>query len=197
MFHVLHILVFRPFLPGGHLYDLTEINKDGPEICVNAALKIYSLTKAYRDTFTLKRAPYLLSYCLYSASAILLQESSKFSTELKFIHSCLIESKEGPNYSFKKPVAILTEWLTRKGIQVESLNGIESPNHEDLLVEAQDDDFNDSRLFNQFETPLKSLLNSDLDLYNAYVQQMFGADGSLSMLSMDNMLSYGISVNHV
>ena len=128
LFYALQILTFRPFLAGGHLYNVHknqetgdggECITGGEDICVNAALKICKYTKAYREAFTLRQSAYMLSYCIFTASAILLQHPEKYKNELVFMHTCLVESQCGPNHSFRKPVAIFNEWLTKKGINVE------------------------------------------------------------------------------
>ncbi|KAF2467908.1 uncharacterized protein BDR25DRAFT_152860, partial [Lindgomyces ingoldianus] len=71
-YHTLHILLYRPFLPEGHLRKIESPSQ--PEIrqrCVSAALHIYSLAQSYRASFTLRRAPYLFSYALFSAATVI------------------------------------------------------------------------------------------------------------------------------
>ncbi|KAJ1333117.1 catalase-peroxidase [Microdochium nivale] len=78
-YHTLNILLQRPFIEGGYLQDKVtwqerEINE---KKCVDSALAIWKLVDAYRTGLTLRRAPFLLSYAVYSAVVVILRQSKK------------------------------------------------------------------------------------------------------------------------
>lgn len=67
--------------------------------------------RAYRSAFTLRRAPFLLSYAIYSAVTVILQQErhdrTEFTETMSFFWSCLSELQRGCNFGLKKPLAIL------------------------------------------------------------------------------------------
>ncbi|QGI86942.1 hypothetical protein CEK25_013671 [Fusarium fujikuroi] len=71
MYHVLVILLHRPFVADGHLYNtFRSISVDSVIKCSAAASSICSLLRAYHRAFSVRRAPYLISYATYVAATI-------------------------------------------------------------------------------------------------------------------------------
>ncbi|CZR57489.1 uncharacterized protein PAC_07378 [Phialocephala subalpina] len=70
MYFTTLILLERPFLETGHLAFAADSTSPllSEERCEGAAVKIWHLLKAYKETFTLRHAPYLISYAAYSAA---------------------------------------------------------------------------------------------------------------------------------
>lgn len=69
MYHALVILRYRPFLSDGHLrfwYPPTEAWKH----CTEAANCIAGIVASYRNIYSLRRGPYMLSYAAYVACTI-------------------------------------------------------------------------------------------------------------------------------
>ncbi|KAI9752411.1 MAG: hypothetical protein M4579_005635 [Chaenotheca gracillima] len=91
----------------------------GESRCATAALNIWGLVKAYKTAFTLKRAPFLLSYATYSAVLVILHQTrearSKFSESIPFFWSALLDLQRGCNAGLKKPLKILKELMRRLG----------------------------------------------------------------------------------
>jgi len=76
---------------------------------------IQKYVSAYRDAFTLRRAPFLLSYAIYSAVTVILQqernERGQFTDIISFFWTCLSELQRGCNFGLKKPLSILQEMV--------------------------------------------------------------------------------------
>ncbi|MCO5613598.1 hypothetical protein L7F22_067875 [Adiantum nelumboides] len=83
LYHCLVILLNRPFLPYGHLYDrvideidtiqedrLPLIARTAWKVCVDAAWQISHLMSLYRGSVTMKGAPQLISYINFCAAGI-------------------------------------------------------------------------------------------------------------------------------
>ena len=76
---------------------------------------IEKYVRAYRNTFTLRRAPFLLSYAIYSAATAILQKErhnrAKFTDQISFFWTCLNELQRGCNFGLRKPLAILQDMV--------------------------------------------------------------------------------------
>lgn len=80
LFHCLCILLHRPFLPYGHLRDVSRQEQDVQSssalvrsawvACVDAATQISHLMSLYRNSVTMKGAPQLISYINFCAAGI-------------------------------------------------------------------------------------------------------------------------------
>ncbi|EGY17660.1 nitrogen assimilation transcription factor nirA [Verticillium dahliae VdLs.17] len=71
MYHVLTILLHRPFVADGHLYTTSRsVSVNSFITCASAADSIVALLRAYDRAFTVRRAPYLVSYATYVAATI-------------------------------------------------------------------------------------------------------------------------------
>lgn len=71
MHHVLVILLHRPFVADGHLYSTSrQISVDSFMKCAASASAIVQLLRAYHAAFSIRRAPYLISYATYVAATI-------------------------------------------------------------------------------------------------------------------------------
>ena len=111
------ILLHRAFLDQGHLrnFSVDDEKATGKKACIDSALMIQKYVKAYRDAFTLRRAPFLLSYSIYSAVTVILQqerhERGQFTDIISFFWTCLSELQRGCNFGLKKPLAILQDMV--------------------------------------------------------------------------------------
>lgn len=86
-------------------------------------MAIQSYARKYRETFTLRRAPFLLSYAVYSAvSAILHQEQSvrrQHAETISFFWTCLNELHRGSGFGLKKTLSILQDMIRELQVSVE------------------------------------------------------------------------------
>jgi len=69
MYNVLLILLHRPFVSEGHLAT-QSVASNAFGVCTIAATDIVRLLVAYDNSFSIKRAPYLISYATYVAATI-------------------------------------------------------------------------------------------------------------------------------
>lgn len=71
--------------------------------------------RAYRNAFTLRRAPFLLSYAIYSAVATILPQErhdrGQFTEIISFFWTCLGELQRGCNFGLQKPLSILRDMV--------------------------------------------------------------------------------------
>ncbi|KAL2067205.1 hypothetical protein VTL71DRAFT_1629 [Oculimacula yallundae] len=112
-FHTLRILLHRAFMEEGHLrrHSDDETKSLSEQECITSALIIEKYIRAYRKTFTLRRAPFLLSYAIYSAVAIILPQErhdrGHFTELISFFWTCLGELQHGCHSGLKKPLSVL------------------------------------------------------------------------------------------
>lgn len=113
----MNILLHRAFLEEGHLRRHSDetAKRRGEEACVQSALMIQKLVRRYRDSFTLRRAPFLLSYAVYSAVIAILRqerrERGQFTEPISFFWTCLSELQLGCNFGLKKSLSVLQEMV--------------------------------------------------------------------------------------
>jgi hypothetical protein len=76
---------------------------------------IQKLVRRYRESFTLRRAPFLLSYAVYSAVIVILRqerhERGQFTEPISFFWTCLSELQLGCNFGLKKPLSVLQDMV--------------------------------------------------------------------------------------
>lgn len=126
---MLHILLNRPFLPEGHLRHFALDENEPRSICSSAAFQIYELAKAYRQAFTLRRAPYMFSYALFSAASIIPFKSCGEQTAASmlpndiagFFWTALKELQNGANFGLRKPIMIIRSLFERTGLHLDSI----------------------------------------------------------------------------
>jgi hypothetical protein len=141
----LNILVQRPFLTTGHLKKHSDADEkaEGERICLDAALAISKLIRAYKATFTLRRAPYLLSYAAYSAAVVLLHKGNAERTQLKgeitFFWTALCELQRGCNFGLHKPLSVLRQMMRELG-------------EESVSFQSEDGGVNDSQFSRMLES---------------------------------------------
>lgn len=134
-FHALTILLHRAFLEQGHLGSRSDQDskRRGEDACISSALMIEKHVRAYRDAFTLRRAPFLLSYAMYSAVTVILHHQGrhgrggKLAGSISFFWTCLNELQRGCNFGLKKPLAILKEMVHGLRLNVDSGGDVADP----------------------------------------------------------------------
>lgn len=112
-------------MDGGYLQDLVSRQEriSNEKKCVNSALAIRKLIGAHRDGLTLRRAPFLLPYSVYSAVVAILRPQSKedaepFKEAISFFWKALCELQRGCNFGLRKPVSIIREMMSELGESV-------------------------------------------------------------------------------
>lgn len=113
-------------------FDLDE--QFARQACINSALRIYHLAKAYQNTFTLRRAPYLFSYALFSAATVVPYQEATGTGDVArrdlivFFWNALLELQNGSNFGLRRPIKIMRDFMERAGVDIAALaNRPENP----------------------------------------------------------------------
>jgi hypothetical protein len=99
--------------------------------CIASAMNIEKHIRLYRKTFTLRRAPFLLSYAIYSAVAIILPQErhdrGHFTETIAFFWACLGELQHGCNFGLKKPLSVLKDMAREFQLSVQECGSAINP----------------------------------------------------------------------
>ncbi|KAF4841338.1 hypothetical protein CGCSCA4_v009507 [Colletotrichum siamense] len=170
IFWTLIILTEQAFLNRGHFtFTLdTESKKEAEERCLNAAFRIWKLVEVYKQTFTLRRAQYGISYASYCAVVVILQQASHDSEEqikcIRFFWLALLEYQRGCNYGLKRPLKLLKSLMLRLEKVAQNINMEEPADEIQNLPDLQADlDSVFNSMFNQGST-MDSMENGGWDL---------------------------------
>ncbi|CAI6099432.1 unnamed protein product [Clonostachys chloroleuca] len=124
MFNVLLILLHRPFVVDGHLLNIPRsVSVDALKICATAATEIVRLIRKYHQAFSVRRAPYLISYATYVAATVHVRIASKRSTDsdaYSNLESCLavfIENQE-TNWAVRRAAGVVQNLMRRFGVSL-------------------------------------------------------------------------------
>ena len=124
MYHVLTILLHRPFVADGHLYNTSRsISVNSFITCASAADSIVSVLRTYERVFSVRHAPYLISYATYVAATIHVRIAAKRRTESKArecLQTCMSVFRENreTNWAVRRAQAIVESLMTRLGVSL-------------------------------------------------------------------------------
>lgn len=124
MYNVLIILLHRPFVADGHLYNTSRsISVDSLLKCATAASSIVHLLRAYHHAFSVRRAPYLISYATYVAATIHARVAARHgsgSTAHRCLETCLavFQENQETNTAVQKANVIIESLIKRLGIVI-------------------------------------------------------------------------------
>lgn len=116
----------------GHLRRHSDqtAKRRGEDACVKSALAIEKYVRMYRNAFSLRRAPFLLSYAAYSAVTVILhqeqQNRGQFAEKISFFWTCLNELHRGSNLGLKKPLKIIQDVVRELQINIDQGSLLES-----------------------------------------------------------------------
>lgn len=133
MHNVLIILLHRPFVADGHLYNTSRsILVDSFMKCATAASNIADILLTYDRAFSIRHAPYLISYATYVAATILVRIAAKRRSESKVfadLATCLAVFKENQetNYAVQKAAIVIETLIKRLGVVVDPAMAHPSP----------------------------------------------------------------------
>ncbi|QDS71093.1 hypothetical protein FKW77_009103 [Venturia effusa] len=115
LYHISMILLHRPYLTRGHLYDehLAEISL---QKCASAAIRLAQIARVYCHAFTVRRTPYFIAYSAYVAITILIRVSAHLpqgSSAQKSLHICLgiLSDSEKTNQGVKRASFVVSKLL--------------------------------------------------------------------------------------
>ncbi|EON68406.1 hypothetical protein W97_07730 [Coniosporium apollinis CBS 100218] len=122
MYHVLLILLHRPFVADGHLYTTSRsISVNSFLTCATAASQIVRLLRAYDKAFSIRRAPYLISYATYVSATIHARIAAKRgpgSEARRSLETCLAVFRENQetNWAVRRAKVIVETLMKRLGV---------------------------------------------------------------------------------
>lgn len=128
MYNVLIILLHRPFVADGHLYSTSRsISVDSFMKCASAASAISNLLRAYHRAFSIRRAPYLISYSTYVAATIHTRIAARRGSDSAAhanLATCLavFEENQETNSAVKKAAIIVRGLMRKHGVVVEDVS---------------------------------------------------------------------------
>ncbi|KAF6824837.1 fungal specific transcription factor domain-containing protein [Colletotrichum musicola] len=129
MYHVLTILLHRPFVADGHLYNTSRsISVNSFITCASAADSIVGVLRVYEKVFSIRHAPYLISYATYVAATIHVRIAAKRSTESEArerLETCMSVFRENQetNWAVRRAKAIVEGLMTRLGVNLSQTGG--------------------------------------------------------------------------
>lgn len=183
-FHLLKILLHRPFLPEGHLSDIQMEDDSFRGICVSSAAHIYHISQRYEQSFGFQHAPYLFSYALFSAATVVHNQFDQ--TEFPhFVLRALTALQKGANQGLMKPILIIRDLFARTGVSMDDRNFASLPqssNHMqplDAVTSVQESipSLNNAASDADLDAYLKSTLCETWDTWD-WDQQLPLLDGS-------------------
>jgi hypothetical protein len=128
IYHALRILLHRPLVADGHLRSASPPAVSWKR-CSEAAEKITQIVALYRQLYTLRGAPYLISYGLYVActihvrnmgvnttgSEVVNETSSKLERSVRWLEELAV-----PNPAVAKTVSIIRKLMSARGVSLHS-----------------------------------------------------------------------------
>ncbi|KIW13395.1 hypothetical protein PV08_08583 [Exophiala spinifera] len=124
VYNVLLILLHRPFVADGHLYNnARSIPVNSLLTCANAATQIVGLLRAYDKAYSVLRAPYLISYATYVSATIHVRIAAKrnaASDAHKSLGACLavLGQNQETNFAARRAKAIVEGLISRLNVQL-------------------------------------------------------------------------------
>ncbi|KAJ4361017.1 uncharacterized protein N0V89_001586 [Didymosphaeria variabile] len=130
LYHVLVILLHHPFITDGHHYHAyRNISAKSLKACATAANAIVQLVRAYDKAFSVRRAPYLISYATYMAATIYVRIAAKRtagSDAHSSLGTCLAVFNENQqtNSAVRRANALVQNLMKRLGVTVPNTSQI-------------------------------------------------------------------------
>lgn len=122
MYHVLLILLHRPFVADGHLYSTSrKISVNSFVTCATAASNITHLLRAYDKAFSVRKAPYLISYATYVAATIharIAAKRERSSEAYSDLETCLavFRDNQETNWAVRRANIVIQNLMKRLGV---------------------------------------------------------------------------------
>ena len=135
MYHVLMILLHHPFVADGHLYSTSRsISVNSLKCCATAANDIVHLVRVFDKAFSVRRAPYLISYATYVAATIHVRIAAKRgpgSDAHSSLAACLAVFRENQetNPAVRRANALVQNLMKRLKVRMYSIDECEIHKH--------------------------------------------------------------------
>lgn len=127
MYHVLVILLHHPFVADGHLYSTSRsISVNSLKCCATAANDIVHLVRVFDKAFSVRRAPYLISYATYVSATIHARIAAKRgpgSDAHSSLATCLavFHENQETNPAVRRANALVQNLMKRLGVRMHSI----------------------------------------------------------------------------
>ena len=134
MGNVLLILLHRPFVSDGHLHSKPSIAVNSFRVCTTAATEITNVLRAYDRAFSIKRAPYLVSYATYVSATIHVRIAAQRelgSEAHRCLATCLKVFKENQetNWAVRRASFVINHLMKRTKVILGNEQGSSEMNH--------------------------------------------------------------------
>lgn len=134
MWNALRVLLHRPLLSDGDLQvNFPATSKSSFATCSEAATNIVEIVRLYDKAFSVRRAPYLISYATYVAATIHVRIAATQQTSSQ-AHDCLracffvFDQNSETNYAVRKASMVVEALCKRMGVSNWN-NGSRSRDH--------------------------------------------------------------------
>ncbi|OJJ68355.1 hypothetical protein ASPBRDRAFT_33628 [Aspergillus brasiliensis CBS 101740] len=130
LYNVLVILLHRPFVSEGHLHTADpSVAMSSFTTCTTAASSIIQLLQAYDNTFSIRRAPYLISYATYVAATIFVRvaaQRERVSRAHTNLRSCLdiFKKNQETNWAVRRAHNVILHLMDRMGVRLDDCTAI-------------------------------------------------------------------------
>ena len=126
LYHVQVILIHRPFVSEGHLHTADpSVALSSFTTCTAAAFSITQILQAYDNTFSIQRAPYLISYATYVAATIFVRVAAQregASRAHASLQNCLdvFKKNQETNWAVRRAHNVILHLMDRMGVRLET-----------------------------------------------------------------------------
>lgn len=126
LYHVQVILLHRPFVSEGHLHTADpSVALSSFTTCTAAAFSITQLLQAYDNTFSIQRAPYLISYATYVAATIFVRVAAQregASRAHASLQNCfdVFKKNQETNWAVRRAHNVILHLMDRMGVRLEN-----------------------------------------------------------------------------
>lgn len=124
LYHSLIILLHRPFISDGHLRSAV-VPASSWQRCSSAARSITRIALCYQSIYTLRSAPYILSYAVYVACTIHVRNAAATEMDHPGENSQLLSSSlkmldelSRANTGVSRPASIIRKLMVTNGLQL-------------------------------------------------------------------------------
>ncbi|KAJ5658366.1 uncharacterized protein N7484_002015 [Penicillium longicatenatum] len=124
LYNVLLILLHRPFVAEGHLHTTDpSVAVSSFTTCTTAANRIIHILQAYDHTFSIRRAPYLISYATYVAATIYVRVAAQRkdgSRAHSNLRTCLdiFQKNQETNWAVRRAKNVIVHLMDRMGVDL-------------------------------------------------------------------------------
>lgn len=150
MYNVLSILLHRPFVSDGHLFNhARSLSVNSLLTCVTSAGQITKILRMYHQAFSIQRAPYLISYATYVAATIHVRVAAQRaagSDAHKQLSQCIevLRLNEGTNWAAKRAKSIVEGLMKKLNVNIDGvsvdLDASDDNGHREQTIQSRSDE---------------------------------------------------------